>query len=176
MEKWVSRTLAAAGVAAAMACGGSSATSPTPTQAASEDFSTTMNGSSEVPSVTTSATGKAAFVHEGDSVRFSIDITGLSGITDVKIFSGTPAQNGTARVSLFHADTPTGTINGNLVKGVFKAANVTGQSLDAELTEIRAANAYVNVLTTANTGGTIRGQLGTASNPDDPFFVLRRGN
>jgi hypothetical protein len=33
----------------------------------------------------------------------------------------------------------------------------------------------VNVLTTANPTGTIRGEIGSA-NPDDPFFVLRRGN
>src|SRR5580765_3177960 len=164
MEKWVRRTLAAAGVALAVACGGSSAaTGPTNTPATSEDFSTTMNGTSEVPAVTTSATGTVAFVHAGDSVRFSINITGLSGITDVKLYSGTAAQNGTARVTLFHTDTPTGTISGNLKTGVFKVADVTGQTLDAELTEMRAANAYVNVLTTANTGGTIRGQLGAAS-------------
>ncbi|HEX9754606.1 MAG TPA: CHRD domain-containing protein, partial [Gemmatimonadales bacterium] len=58
------------------------------------------------------------------------------------------------------ATPPAGTFTGVLASGTITAAMVTGGETFATLVaKIRSGEAYINVHTTANPGGEIRGQL-----------------
>ena len=64
-------------------------------------------------------------------------------------------------VSLFNTQTPTGSLSGVLANGTFSTTNIQlpGVSFDSLLTLMRLGRTYVNVHTTANPDGEIRGQI-----------------
>lgn len=120
-------------------------------------YSAAMNGAQEVPPVTTDATGKATFTQRDSTVSFKIDLSSISGVIAAHIHSGPTGVNGPIRVFLFSGTT--GSVNGTLVQGSFTAADVTGITFDDLINEMRTGNAYVNVHTTTNSGGEVRGQI-----------------
>jgi|GEM_PF-361715 len=117
-----------------------------------------MNGANEVPPVTTSATGKATLTQQGSTVNFRIDLSNITNVIAAHIHSGLPGVNGPIRVFLFNGPT-TGLVNGTLAQGAFTAADVSGITFDQLINELRTGAAYVNVHTTANPNGEIRGQV-----------------
>lgn len=127
-----------------------------------ETFVATLNGANERPTpVTTTATGTARFSVDdgGESVDFSIDVSNITGVTGVHIHG--PAgvdENGGVIVPLF-ANSGTGTVNGSLTQGTFTEADLIGTTLDALLDLMRNGQTYVNVHTSTNGPGEIRGQI-----------------
>lgn len=120
-------------------------------------FQAQLSPANEVPAHATGASGTAGITLEGTTVRYAIEVSGISGITASHIHSGPVGVNGPVRVFLFHGPT-TGAVAGRLVEGSFTAADVTGISFDQLLSEMRSGNAYVNVHTTVYPAGEIRGQ------------------
>lgn len=108
-----------------------------------------INGSQQVPAVTTSANGWAVFnlaKHQGE-VKFYVVADGLSGaITSAHLHSGTVGVNGGVVQDL------SAYINGNTISGAFtpSAGVVAG---------LMAGTVYLNIHTMANPGGEIRAQL-----------------
>lgn len=112
-----------------------------------------INGANERPTaVTTDATGEAVITIIGNLVSWKVDVVNLSNTNAGHI----------------HRRHPDSTFGG-VIQGISPttgAANFTGTIAlgsatvhDTVLTIIRAGRAYVNLHTTANPGGEIRGEL-----------------
>ncbi len=127
------------------ACGGSGGGSTT----AKVFKSVALNGAQENPAVTTPATGSGVLIIDTESgeVSGSINTFGISG-NAAHIHTGAVGVNGPVIIPL--TQTSTGVWN------VSDGAKLTAEQLDA----MRAGTLYVNVHTTANPGGEIRGQMG----------------
>ncbi len=128
-----------------------------------QTFTAHLAGSNEVPPVDTQAHGNAMFWAAGDSVRFRIVANGIQHVTGAHIHLGVAGANGPVVVSLFHPAEPTGTVNGTLVTGTFTASDLAGplagKTLTDLLADMSADSTYVNVHTTENPAGEIRGPV-----------------
>ena len=109
----------------------------------------TMNGASEVSPVTTSATASGSLTLIGSQLFYSISYSGLTGPATAAHIHG-PADTATATGVLIPLATPTGT-SGTISGSV----SVT----PTNLAYLLAGLTYVNIHTTTNTGGEIRGQI-----------------
>jgi CHRD domain-containing protein len=129
-----------------------------------ETFTATLSGANEVPPVTTTATGKATLSVVGGVLVYRVDVADITSPTLAHIHGPAAAGVNTGVRVNFCTGTPpappcaTGSpFTGVLTAGV--ATQVTGMSFDSLLVLLRNGNAYVNVHTTANGGGEIRGQV-----------------
>ena len=149
------------------ACGDDDATAPTP-----ERWTATLVGTNEVPPVTTTATGSAAFEAVGDTAISYTITASITGVTMGHIHTGAAGTNGAVLVWLAPPNgtvpqTASGAINGQLSTGRMNASwirGVGGQpaiTLDSLKRLMRSGNAYVNVHTSAFGGGEVRGQVRT---------------
>ena len=123
----------------------------------SRRYTASLTGASEVPPVTTTATGLATFVDNTTQIDYSLAVTGLTGVTASHIHVGATGVNGPIIVHLFNGSS--GTVNGVIATGIITAANNSAVSLDSLRTLFNNGNAYVNVHTSANQAGAIRGQV-----------------
>jgi CHRD domain len=130
------------------------------------EFEAALSGENEVPPVTTTATGTATLTVEGSEIAYRVEVVNLENVVVSHIHVGAAGENGPVRLNLCGTDdTPdcatTGT--GVLVEGSNGNTAITGTAaditFDSLLSAIRAGNAYVNVHTTQNLGGEIRGQI-----------------
>jgi hypothetical protein len=116
------------------------------TTAAAADIKVTLAGDQEVPPVKSAGTGTGTIIIGTDrTVSGSVTSTGIAG-TAAHIHEAAPGQNGPVIVPL--------TKNGDTY-AVPAGAKLT----DAQFASFQAGHLYVNVHTTANPGGDIRGQL-----------------
>jgi hypothetical protein len=126
------------------------------------EFRATLSGAEEVPVRNVPGTGTATFTVEGTTVRYRLDVSGMTGVTAAHIHVGTRGVNGPILVGLFSASPATGAVNGTLREGSFTSADVAqvGVVTYASLLALmRNGDTYVNVHTTAFPGGEIRGQI-----------------
>jgi hypothetical protein len=153
------------------------AVATTAAASSSKNFRTHLTGAEEVPPVVTGAQGQALFQFskEGDELRYKLAVANIENVTAAHIHLAPPGENGGVVLWLYPIDGPPGVLipgpsNGILAQGVVTADNLTGAleggSLDDLIAEIEAGNAYVNVHTSANPGGEIRGQLDTHGKHD----------
>jgi hypothetical protein len=131
-------------------------------------FTAKLSGSNEVPPVATSAYGIATFqlvpVGHQQVMSYRLSLKNITGVTGAQINSGKQGENGPVVAVLFKPSNPTGTINGLLTAGTLTPSELTGPlhgelSLSALVDMIRTGEAYVNVLTSQNQNGEVRGQI-----------------
>jgi hypothetical protein len=85
-------------------------------------FNAKLAGSSEVPPVTTTASGTATFQllpaagHE-QILSFELSLKNINGVTGAHIHNGKQGENGPVVADLFNPSGPTGAINGKLAAG-----------------------------------------------------------
>jgi hypothetical protein len=135
--------------------------------ATTEMFSATLSGAKEVPPVDTDAKGSAGFSQPHfNNMSFGIQANGIEKVTAAHIHQGKEGDNGPIVVTLFKADNTTGTgqVNGQLVGGSITndmlEGPLQGKSVETDLVKlIQDGEAYVNVHTTDNPNGAIRGQI-----------------
>lgn len=111
-------------------------------------YTAKLDGAQEVPAVTTTAYGLGTFNLSKDQskLKFYVVAQGLSGaITAAHFHTGAMGVDGPVSTDL------TTMINGNIISGEVDPT--------AFLTDLKAGNIYINMHTTANAGGEIRGQL-----------------
>lgn len=125
-----------------------------------------LTGAAERPDpVTTDATGDALFEIDGTTVRFQVRVEDIENVTLAHIHVGGVDVPGPIVVELFNAggNPETFTDREVLASGTFTDADVEDAdgitSLDDLLEAMEAGNTYVNVHTTANPPGEIRGQI-----------------
>lgn len=131
------------------------------------NFGAQLSGSNEVPEVTTAGTGFTAF--SANSAQTAIDYTlithSLTDVVQAHIHIGTPDVNGPVAVFLFGPASPPVTSDGILAQGTITEADLiaTADVFDGTMAtlidHLRAGSAYVNVHTTANAAGEIRGTI-----------------
>ncbi|HWN82691.1 MAG TPA: CHRD domain-containing protein, partial [Candidatus Udaeobacter sp.] len=112
-----------------------------------------MTGAQEVPPVVTNATGTAAIRLNETRTALTYDITvnGLSGPITLAHF-----HRGAVGVAGPVVKTITGSFSGSTATGVWRDTDAEPLT-PALVAEIMAGNIYVNVHTTLNGGGEIRG-------------------
>ena len=142
-------------VATALACGSDNSTTPAPPQ-----FTAALTGANERPNpVTTGAAGSATIVKNGSTYSYTISYSGLSSApTGAHIHGPANASVSAAVIVPFTvtgAAAGTGTLSGTFTQT--NTPNISNDSLDVLM---RTGNAYVNLHTTTNGAGEIRGQLG----------------
>ena len=148
-------------------------------------FKTHLNGASEVPSVKTDTTGKAAFLVNQDysKMKFVLKVydgEGIFGAAGAHIHCGLRDQNGP--VLVFLAGMLPGGLYGNVkVRGTLTDANVivpadadgeatptvcgkvTINTLHDVVQAMKDGNAYLNVHSTSYPAGVVRGQIYSTS-------------
>ena len=135
--------------------------------ATTEAFVASLSGDKEVPPVQTQATGTAGFSQPHlSNMTYGVQVQNIESVTAAHIHQGKEGQNGPIVVTLFKADNNTGTgpINGQLVGGTISndmlEGPMAGKTLEGDLVKaIQNGEVYVNVHTTQNPDGAIRGQI-----------------
>lgn len=135
--------------------GGASATFSA--DARRETFSATLSGANEKPTaVVTPGTGTAEFEVFGPVIRFQITHNGLTTpVVGAHIHA--PADVNTNAGVLVGFPVVAGAVQN---VGSFSSTNNPNINLDSLKVLMRAGLAYVNIHTTTNPGGEIRGQIG----------------
>ena len=120
--------------------------------------------------MTTAGSGIAIFqlvaVGHQQIISYQLNLENMTGVTGAHVHSGKQGENGPLVADLFNPSMggpPTGAINGQLTKGSLTSSDLTGplagQQISALVNMIRSGEAYVNVLTTQNQKGEVRGQI-----------------
>lgn len=140
----------------------------------SQNWSATLTGYEEVPSLSTAAGGSFTAFISPDETTISWELTySATSVTQAHLHFGQVGVSG--GVSVFMCTNlgngPAGTqpcpADGGTVTGTFTAADVVGPAsqliaateLNELIAAIRAGRVYANVHTVANPGGLVRGQL-----------------
>ncbi len=123
-----------------------------------------LEGSQEVPAVNTQATGLASIqVTDRGQIKFKLTVGNIQDITAAHIHVGDRGMNGGVAATLFAPQTPVDVgSQRTLVRGVLDDDDIQapgGGSVATLLTQLRASNGYVNVHTTGNPTGELRGQI-----------------
>jgi hypothetical protein len=137
-----------------------------------ETFTAQLAGTNEVPASGVAATGTFSVVFDGPAAKYSLTTNGLAAVSAAHIHTGATGANGGIWVFLYDnaagvtKDFASGEQMGtrSFTQDMVAACTVAlgcvaGGSYDAILTGARASTVYVNIHTTANPGGAIRGQI-----------------
>jgi hypothetical protein len=152
-----------------LACGDDEPADP----ATATSFTATLSGASEVPAVTTPATGTATLSVSGGQITYTINVTNLQNAVLGHIHLAAAGQNGPVRLNLCGTGAPepactsgTGVLATGTNGTTVGSPPITFEEL---LSAMRTGGAYVNVHTNAagctlgnpgcNPGGEIRGQV-----------------
>lgn len=128
-------------------------------------FKAFLNGRNEVPPVQTAATGDAIFElnSSGTQLRFALIIRNISRATQGHIHLGRTGRNGPVAVFLFGPNKFGISVRRGVVRGTLTNQDLIGplqgKTLRDLITEFEDGNAYVNVHTSRNPDGEIRGQI-----------------
>jgi hypothetical protein len=149
--------IAAVAVVAA-GCGGGGTTGGLDVE---QQFSVALLPANEVPAPKpTTASGVADIVVYPERVDYRITGANITGVTMAHIHNSPPGVAGPIFVTLYAPTSPTGAVNGVIASGSLNSTNLpAGVTLAALKALLASGNAYVNVHTTVNPSGEMRGQL-----------------
>jgi len=158
MKYWIKSAAAVATLAFA-SCGGGNSIGGLDAEAV---FSISLTQGAEVPvPKATTASGTALLVIYPDRIDYEVTGTSIIGVTMAHIHNGATGVAGPIVVTLYNqASSPSGTINGVFASGTLTSGNLpAGVTIESLKTLLKSGNAYVNVHTTTNPSGEIRGQV-----------------
>jgi hypothetical protein len=143
------------------------ATIANPALATEPTFVAGLTGSQEVPVVDSNSTGTASFLlAPNGSITFEINVTAMTNVTQAEVNLAEQGKNGPIILTLFTSKAPLSNITGVLSQGNISSAILEGPMSGKQLSSLRdimqQGSAYVNIRTTQNPNGEIRGQLGFA--------------
>ena len=115
------------------------------------EFTATLTGDQENPAVTTSATGTGSFTLTDTGLEFNLTVEGLT-------FTAAHFHNGAIGIDGGVVRPITDDFTGNTASGIWTSTDP--DPLTPELiADLLAGNLYINIHTTANPGGELRGQV-----------------
>ncbi|WP_253516862.1 CHRD domain-containing protein [Halorussus vallis] len=133
-------------------------------EAPGELFVARLSGENQLPPVETDAAGVAAFRVAPDlrEVEYWLFVADIENVQESHVHKGPPDLNGNVVAYLFGPAEEPVTKTGLLASGALTDEEMIWPLTDvSDLREqMRAANVYVNVHTTAHPTGEIRGQIG----------------
>ncbi len=115
-------------------------------------FTAKLQGSQEVPAVTTTASGTGTFLLTANGTQLVYNIT-VNGLTPSAAHFHNAAQGVAGNVVRDLA------LTNNTTSGTWSSTETTQAFSDSMLSELLRGRLYVNVHTSANPGGEIRGQV-----------------
>jgi CHRD domain len=131
--------------------------------AVGEKFKAKLKGDSEVPPVTSAATGKDNFKVKDDFIKSIINITGITDVTMAHIHAGINGQNGEPVVDLLKSGKQNKTDGGIIISTNITASDLQGPMAGKTLQDLQTAmgneKTYVNIHTSDHPDGEIRGQI-----------------
>lgn len=133
-------------------------TKPAPTAAQSGRYTVDMKGALAMPPVPGNASGHATLTLSGNTLRFQVNVSDLSGpATMAHIHVGQPGVSGPP-VYTFQINKVK---SGKLAEGEIDLSKPVSKSVSADSLKalLRDGAAYINVHTAAHPGGEIRGQI-----------------
>ncbi len=126
-----------------------------------QSFRAHLTGDQEAPDpVDTDATGQTNFKLSKDysKLQFKLIVANIQNLAAAHIHIGEPGSNGPVAVTLYNGPIE-GRTSGIVAEGMITDEMISGYTL-AELIDIMIdGGAYVNVHTSQNPGGEIRGQI-----------------
>jgi len=132
-------------------------------------FHIRLTGDQQVPAVNTTAFGFAEvqFGEDNNTLSFEVVVCNIANVIASHIHVGAAGTNGPVVLPFFGSSTPFNSTRGcdTLAEGTRKSANLVARpeaginTWTDFINALIAGNSYVNVHTTAHTGGEIRGQL-----------------
>jgi hypothetical protein len=136
---------------------------PVDVRASDFNFTASLAGYNEVPPTNSNAAGECIvrIAKDESSIYYKLIAANIDDVTASHFHMAPEGVNGGVVAFLFSGPQP-GPQNGILAEGTITAADVINAlegDLDALIDAIREGNIYVNVHTTANPGGEIRGQV-----------------
>lgn len=136
-----------------------------PALSPNRDFVAHLTGGDEVPSVDTLAQGQAILrlSKDGSQLGYKLIVANVENVTASHIHLAPAGVNGPIVAFLYPGPTIQGRTQGVLAEGTITAADLVGplagQPLSSLVANMSAGNTYVNVHTTQNPGGEVRGQI-----------------
>lgn len=130
---------------------------------AQEKFQASLSGNQEVPPNTSTSKGWAWFKPTGNTVSYKVNATGISGVSMAHIHGAKVGENGDpiAMLQIKEANGPV-VAEGNITSSDLMGS-LAGKSISDLVTKMQSGETYVNVHTSTNPNGEIRGQIGTAN-------------
>jgi Cu/Zn superoxide dismutase len=129
------------------------------------DFKAELTGAAEVPPVDTETSGEAKFIVAGDALDFELEVddaTDILGAAGAHIHCAPAGENGPV-VAFLAAAVPGGFDGTVELKATLTDANIVDLSCGADIAALvesfRDGDAYVNVHSSSNPAGEVRGQI-----------------
>ena len=138
------------------------------------EFGAFLTGSEEVPAVSSPGSGAARITQvDATNLKFELRVANTSDIVGAHLHMASAGANGPVVVSLLPAES-LGLNNGVIAEGMIDASKLTGplsgMSISDLSAELDAGNIYVNVHTTDNRSGEIRGQVSMIEASDNKNY------
>ena len=162
MSKKTTGIIFATVVSVALACVGITTTNDLTNSAFAQDqkFRAQLTGNQEVPPTNSQGTGMAEFTVMADRIEYTVNASGMQGVTAGHIHVGAQGENGPVIVTLFQNEPPTNEVSET---GSITPDKLEGPLADTQLTDLATemsnGETYVNVHTEQNPEGEIRGQI-----------------
>lgn len=135
----------------------------------SKNFQAHLNGAAEVSPINTNAQGEAIFrlSKDGNSIYYKLIVSNIDSVFMAHIHIAPAGSNGPIAVWLYPSAPPAklidGRFDGVLAEGTITSSDLTGPLADGSITDLLSdmqnGITYVNVHTSQNPGGEIRGQI-----------------
>jgi|SRR5687767_4111325 len=127
---------------------------------AERSYSIALTSTQQVPAPKpTTAAGSAEIIVYASEIQYQLSAGAITGVTLAHIHSGVQGSTGQIVTTLFQHGTGTGLISGLFASGTLTASSLSGTTIESLKTLLASGNAYVDVHTTANPSGEIRGQI-----------------
>ena len=135
---------------------------------AQNKFRAKLDADNEVPPVDSKAEGVATFKIKDDTIKSTVNVTGIADISAAQIFMGKIGQNADAIVDLLKTGEKTERSDGVAIKGNFTTSDFEGSMQGKDLSSLQSAMAanqtYVNIMTSAHPDGEVTGHIYSKGN------------
>ncbi len=128
------------------------------------EYGAFLIGTEEVPSVASPGSGAARITQvDGNMLKFEIRVANTTGIIFAHLHNAPAGSNGGVVVTLIPNQSPSPLSNGLIAVGTIDSSmlsgSLAGKTIADLVKELEMGKIYVNVHTSANRGGELRGQV-----------------